>query len=222
MFSDVVCYTAIMGRDERQALRVLDGHRELLRTILPKYNGRIAGEIGDGTLSSFHSAIDAVNCAREVQVALHAEPDLKARIGIHLGDVVFSNNTVLGDGVNIASRIHTLASPGTICISEHVYDAIRNKPGITARHLGQKRLKNDSRPIGVYILSAGGDSADAGYASFFSSDVVRPLRGGKRLVLAAGLGAFLTWRSAAASRDGGRPCQVRPRSLLPSHGSSVR
>ncbi len=67
MFSDVVGYTAIMGRDEHAALRALDAHRELLRTLLPKFNGRMVGEIGDGTLTSFHSAIEAVNCAREVQ-----------------------------------------------------------------------------------------------------------------------------------------------------------
>jgi adenylate cyclase len=67
MFSDVVGYTAIMGRDEQQALRALEDHRELLRLLLPKFNGRMGGEIGDGTLTSFHSAIDAVNCAREVQ-----------------------------------------------------------------------------------------------------------------------------------------------------------
>jgi len=113
MFSDVVGYTAIMGRDEQQALRALKDHRELLRLLLPKFNGRMVGEIGDGTLTSFHSAIDAVNCAREVQASLQQDqPDLKVRIGIHLGDVVFSDNTVLGDGVNIASRIHALAPPG--------------------------------------------------------------------------------------------------------------
>jgi adenylate cyclase len=97
MFSDIAGYTAIMGRDERKALRALDDHRELLRTILPRFNGRLVGEIGDGTLSSFHSALDAVNCARAAQAALQDDPSLKLRIGIHLGDVVFSNNTVLGD-----------------------------------------------------------------------------------------------------------------------------
>jgi len=150
MFSDVVGYTAIMGRDEHQALRALDAHRELLRTLLPRFNGRMVGEIGDGTLTSFHSAIEAVNCAREVQATLHDEPDLQVRIGIHLGDVVFSNNTVLGDGVNVASRIHALAPPGGICVSANVYDEIRNKPGIGAKDLGEQRLKNVSRPIRVY------------------------------------------------------------------------
>ena len=72
---------------------------------------------------------------------------MKVRIGIHLGDVVFSNNTVLGDGVNVASRIHALAPPGGICVSANVHDEIRNKPGTRFKDLGQQRLKNVSRPI---------------------------------------------------------------------------
>ena len=159
MFSDVVGYTAIMGRDESEALRALDGHRDLLRSLLPKYNGRMTGEIGDGTLTSFHSALDALNCAREVQANLQDHPELKVRIGIHLGDVVFINNTVLGDGVNVASRIHALAPPGGICVSAHVYDAIRNKPGTRFKDLGERRLKNLSRPIGVYQIIATGEGA---------------------------------------------------------------
>jgi len=127
------------------------------------------GEIGDGSLTSFHSAIDAVNCAREVQASLGDQPEWKVRIGIHLGDVVFSNNTVLGDGVNVASRIHALAPPGGICISEHVFDAIRNKPGMAANYLGEKNLKNVSRPIRVYALapaasSRGRKPAGSGFA----------------------------------------------------------
>jgi adenylate cyclase len=157
MFSDVVGDTAIMGRDEQEALRVLDAHRELLRTLMPKFNGRMVGEIGDGTLTSFHSAIDAVNCAREVQASLQDQPDLKVRIGIHLGDVVFSNNTVLGDGVNVASRIHALAPPGGICVSANVYDEIRNKPGTRVKDLGAQKLKNVSRPIRVYALATTAD-----------------------------------------------------------------
>jgi TolB-like protein/class 3 adenylate cyclase len=154
MFSDIAGYTAIMGRDEQEAIRALDVHRGTLRAILPKFHGRLIGEIGDGTLSSFHSAIDAVNCAREVQALTEDNPQLRLRIGIHLGDVVFTNNTVIGDGVNVASRIHALAPPGGICVSAGIYDEVRNKPGIAARNLGQQRLKNVSRPIPVYLIGS--------------------------------------------------------------------
>src|SRR5713101_5846239 len=154
MFSDIAGYTAIMGRDEQQAMRALADHRELLRSLLPGFSGRILGEIGDGTLSSFHSALDAVNCARKLQAALGENPDLRLRIGIHIGDVLFGDNNVWGDGVNVASRIHALAPPGGICLSEQVYYEIRNKPGMEAKALGQKRLKNVDRPIAVYLFGS--------------------------------------------------------------------
>ena len=152
MFSDVVGYTAIMGRDEKKGIQAIAEHRERLRAVLPKFNGRLIGEIGDGTLSSFHSVLDAIDCARELQIGANEDRELRLRIGIHIGDVVLSHDTVLGDGVNVASRIHALAPPGGICISEHVYDEIRNKPGMRAQDLGRKQLKNVSRPIRLYSL----------------------------------------------------------------------
>src|SRR5215472_6315708 len=133
MFSDIAGYTAIMGSDEERAIRALGEHRELLLTLLPRFNGRMLGEIGDGTLTIFHSASDAVNCAREVQNTIKDSKEFQLRIGIHLGDVLFSGDNAWGDGVNIASRIHALASPGSICVSGAVHDEIRNKPGTAAK-----------------------------------------------------------------------------------------
>ncbi len=175
MFSDIAGYTAIMGRDEALAMRALAEHRALLRMLLPQFDGRMLGEIGDGTLTSFHSASDAVNCARQAQAALKDSPDLQLRIGIHLGDVLFTDDNAWGDGVNIAARIHALAVPGSICVSATVYDEIRNKPGIVAKNLGQKRLKNVSRPIGVYVLSEAPDSATAATPSILTSARARGL-----------------------------------------------
>jgi class 3 adenylate cyclase len=152
MFSDIAGYTTTMGRDEQQAIRALVENREILRLILHGFNGQNLYEHRDGTLTSFHSALDAVNCARQLQDALVENPDLRLRIGIHIGDVLFGDNNVWGDGVNVASRIHALAPPGGICISEQVYYEIRNKPGMQAKSLGQKRLKNVDRPIAVYVL----------------------------------------------------------------------
>src|ERR1700688_1330197 len=154
MFSDIAGYTAIMGRDEQKAVRAVAAHRELLNTLLPRFNGRILSEAGDGTLTSFHSAVGAVRCARAFQAALDGDNDLSVRIGIHVGDVIFADNSVLGDGVNVASRIHALAAPGGTCISERVYEEIRNKPEFQVKDLGEKRLKNVARPIRVYTLAA--------------------------------------------------------------------
>jgi TolB-like protein len=153
MFSDIAGYTAIMGRDEKEGLSVRDAHRELLRTLLPGFNGRLLTDLGDGALSSFQSAIDAVNCARAFQAASNSNSQVRIRVGIHVGDVLFSDDTVLGDGVNIASRLVAIAPAGGICISERVYEEIRNQRGMAVRGLGQKYLKNVSRPIGVYLVS---------------------------------------------------------------------
>ena len=175
MFSDIAGYTLIMGRDEDKAIRALAEHREVLRSALPKFNGRMIGEIGDGTLSSFHSALDAVNCAREVQASLKDDPEMQLRIGIHVGDVLFKDNTALGDGVNVASRIHALAPPGGICISERVHDEIRNKPEISVRDLGEQTLKNVSRPIRVYAMAVPGIKFESSAAPEFRATRVTPI-----------------------------------------------
>jgi len=215
MFSDVVGYTAIMGRDEQEALRALDAHRELLRRLLPKFNGRMVGEIGDGTLTAFHSAIDAVICAREVQASLqHDQPELKVRIGIHLGDVVFSNNTVLGDGVNVASRIHALAPPGGICVSANVHDEIRNKPGTRFKDLGERRLKNVSRPIRVYQLVVSDHPVEA----TGGRRRVALIAGASAVVLAAVAVVYVRSRSSAptpAVEQASQPRVIRSIAVLP-------
>ena len=206
MFSDIAGYTLIMGRDEDKAIRALAEHREVLRGLLPKFNGRMIGEIGDGTLSSFHSALDAVNCAREVQAALKDDPDMQLRIGIHVGDVLFKDGTVLGDGVNVASRIHALAPPGGICVSDRVYDEIRNKPEIQVKDLGEQTLKNVSRPIRVYAMAVPGIKFEDSVAPAFRATRVvtalsgRPLLFGVAAVIFAATAMFyLTFRIEIAT-----------------------
>ena len=224
MFSDIAGYTLVMGKDEQRAIHALAEHRALLRKLVPQFNGRILGEIGDGTLSSFHSAVDAVNCARDVQAATKGSSELRLRIGIHLGDVIFSNDNAWGDGINIASRIHALAPPGSICVSEHVYHAIRNQPGMAARNLGQKRLRNVSYPVGVYLLSSGDALADemgAGplAAEFIAWVRVRPwlLAGSLGLFLALGY-AVARWKSSNApvtAQSAVQPRVIRSIAVLP-------
>ena len=152
MFTDIVGYTALMGRDEAKALQLLHRNRDLLKPLIKEHRGDWLKEIGDGTLSSFASAVEAVTCALDIQKILKDDPELILRIGIHIGDVVFEEGDVFGDGVNVASRIEPLAEPGGICVSERVFDDIRNQVDIQTRPLGQKNLKGISRPIGVYTL----------------------------------------------------------------------
>jgi adenylate cyclase len=205
MFSDIASYTTIMGRDEQEGLDARNSHRELLRTILPRFNGRLLGDLGDGALSSFHSAIDAVNCARALQAATGNNAQFRIRVGIHVGDVLFSDNTVLGDGVNVASRIVALAEPGRICISERVYEEIRNQRGMVVRSLGNKSLKNVSRPIGVYVLSEGPDSSAAARSPARTSRMTRG-------VALAGVGAIAVAALAyvAVTRHAPAPNSVTP------------
>ena len=156
MFTDIVGYTILMGEDESKALDLLRKNRDFLQPFIERHHGEWLKEMGDGTLSCFNSAVDAVNCAREIQLSLRDDPGLTLRIGIHIGDVVFEGGDIFGDGVNVASRIEPLAEPGGICVSGRVYDDIHNKPDIETVFIGEQVLKHVKRPIKVYALTGGG------------------------------------------------------------------
>ncbi|UCH10887.1 MAG: hypothetical protein JSU61_03095 [Fidelibacterota bacterium] len=156
VFTDIVGYTALMGEDESRALQLLQKNRDFLKPLIEQHNGEWLKEIGDGTLSCFISTVDAVNCARAIQLSLKDDPALTLRIGIHIGDVVFEGGDVFGDGVNVASRIEPLAEPGGICVSGRVYDDIQNKPDIETVYLGEQTLKHVKRPVKVYALTSEG------------------------------------------------------------------
>ncbi len=114
MFTDIVGYTALMGEDEEKAFELLEKNRLVQRPIIEEHNGRWLKEIGDGVLASFTTVSDAVYCAKAIQEACLQEGEIKLRIGIHQGEVVFKGDDVFGDGVNIASRLEPLAPIGGI------------------------------------------------------------------------------------------------------------
>ncbi|MFC2123228.1 adenylate/guanylate cyclase domain-containing protein [Bacteroidota bacterium] len=149
MFTDIVGYTALMGSDEDKAFQLLRKNRDLQRPLIKKYKGEWLKEMGDGILASFNTASDAVRCAGEIQNAAK-KAGIGLRIGIHEGEVVFEGSDVLGDGVNVASRLEELAEEGCINISGAVYKDIKNKAGITTELVGEKSLKNVEDPIKVY------------------------------------------------------------------------
>ncbi len=151
MFTDIVGYTSMMSKNEKDALQAIQVVRDVLKPMIEKYNGKWQKEIGDGTLSSFSSAVDAVNCALEFQRAIGNEY-FKVRVGIHVGEVTMTEDDIFGDGVNIASRIEPLAPPGGIYITDRVYEDISNKPEIKASLVGTRSLKNVERPIQIYTL----------------------------------------------------------------------
>ena len=156
MFTDLVGYTALTQANEKAALALLQEHAKILRPIFSKHNGREVKTIGDSFLVEFSSALNAALCAVEIQRALYehnvANPDsrIELRIGIHVGDVVSKGADVFGDAVNIASRIEPLASPGSICISQQVYDQVWNKFEHPLVGLGRHELKNVQVPMEVY------------------------------------------------------------------------
>jgi adenylate cyclase len=155
MFTDIVGYSAIMGRDESEALQLLTTSRELQSTIVSEFSGEWLKEMGDGTLVSFTSAYQAVCCAIKIQqTAFEGALRNKLRIGLHIGDVTTDNHDVFGDGVNIASRIQAIADPGGIYISEDVYHMINSHADIRVKHLGKVSFKNIKGTINVDAIEA--------------------------------------------------------------------
>ena len=157
MFTDVVGFSAIMHKDESAALELLDNHNKIVQPIVIKYNGTILKPQADGYLMKFSSAVDAVRCGKDIQKEIsiynkeiNENENILLRIGIHLGDVVLTENDIFGDGVNIASRLEPLADPGGICISQTVYDQIKNKVEIQTLDLGPADLKNIDSKINIY------------------------------------------------------------------------
>jgi len=149
MFTDIAGYTTLMGKDEAKAFQILQKNRDIQKPIIKMYHGEFLKEIGDGILASFHTSSDAVRCASEIQHTAKNE-GIALRIGIHQGEVVFQEGDVLGDGVNVASRLQEIAEEGCINVSGAVYKDIKNKAGITTEFLGEKALKNVDEAVKVY------------------------------------------------------------------------
>lgn len=150
MFTDIVGYTALMGHDEKKAFDILRKNRQLQKPLIETHGGRYIKELGDGTLASFSTVIDAVNCACLMIKACEQIEGLQLRIGIHLGDVIFENNDVFGDSVNIAARLQALAPIGAIWISESVHKNISNKQGIVSTFVREENLKNVKEAVKIY------------------------------------------------------------------------
>ncbi len=153
MFTDMVGYTRLMQRDEYLAKSLRDRHRAVLQKEIPDHAGEILQFYGDGTLSIFPSSIQAVKCALKIQSQLQQEPKIPLRIGLHAGDIVYDEEGVYGDGVNIASRIESLAHPGSVLFSSKVMDDVKNQKDLDAKNLGEFLLKNVDAPVKVYALA---------------------------------------------------------------------
>ena len=156
MFTDIVGYTGLMGRDENAGLAILRLNREIHKSSIRQFEGIWLKEMGDGTVAYFDSALQAVQCACEIQKKLRSHGKWKVRIGIHLGDISIENQDIFGDGVNIAARLESIADPGGIYVSDSVISAIRAHEEIEYSHLGSFTLKNVPYPVKVFAIQGAG------------------------------------------------------------------
>jgi adenylate cyclase len=158
--ADVEGYSRLMGRDEVGTLRTLTAYRVIVDRLIAAHRGRIFNTAGDSLVADFASAVDAVQCAVEVQDAIAKEnadrpagEQMRFRIGLHVGDIIVQGDNLFGDAVNVAARLEALAEPGGICVSRVVRDQIRDRLPYTFVDMGEQSVKNIARPVRVYGLS---------------------------------------------------------------------
>jgi class 3 adenylate cyclase len=160
LFSDIAGYTEMMTSDQSSTLGIVDFNGTVHRQNIARFHGRFLKEMGDGVLASFPSASQAVECARSIQQDIRQDGRYSVRIGVHLGEIVQANGDVLGDGVNLAARIHGEAEPGQIVVSEVVFDNVRSLEGVKGSDLGVRSLKGVGAPVHLYEIAV--DSAPGG------------------------------------------------------------
>jgi TolB-like protein/class 3 adenylate cyclase len=161
--ADVVGYSKMMGVDEVGTLNALSTHRTaLFEPKIAEHDGRVVKLMGDGLLAEFPSAVEAVECAVEIQNQMASRNDSVARdhqitfrIGINIGDIIVEGEDIYGDGINIAARIEALAEPGGICLSGNVHNQVKGKLGFAFEDMGAQEMKNIAEPISVYRVALG-------------------------------------------------------------------
>ncbi|MBL8552454.1 MAG: adenylate/guanylate cyclase domain-containing protein [Hyphomonadaceae bacterium] len=172
--ADADGYSRAMEADEVRALGELKAARDVFTKFIQRHHGRIANTAGDGLIAEFPSVVEAVQCAIEVQRELGAGAAagaLRFRIGVHLGDVMIDGDDLLGEGVNLAARLQTMAAPGGILISRQVYDQVAKKLSVGFEYLGERKPKNFEESVAVYGVA----STEAGEAPRAKRDA-RPAR----------------------------------------------
>jgi len=155
--ADVAGFSRLMNADEAATLAALNRCLgSVVNPVIAQHDGRVFKRMGDGFLSEFPSAVQAVECAAAIQRAVSDAgldgPPIRFRIGVNVGDVIVEDGDLFGDGVNIAARLEALAEPGGVCISGATHDHVHNKVALDLHHLGEKQLKNIPDPVHVYAI----------------------------------------------------------------------
>ena len=156
VFTDIVGFTKLSAKNEPAALQILNKQRDILKPIVEEHNGDWLKEIGDGLLLTFNTTIEAVHWSIDIQEGVKSIPELELRIGIHQGEVAFQGDDVVGDDVNIASRIEPFSAPGGIAISGRVNASLDRDPEFKTHFLGQPKLKGVSQTVKVYCIISHG------------------------------------------------------------------
>jgi class 3 adenylate cyclase len=206
--ADVAEYSRLMGEDEEGTLRTFRGHKQVFESLVAMHRGRIFNTAGDAILAEFNSAVEAVRCATDIQAALRTLNDklpfsrqVRFRIGINLGDVMVQGQDLMGDGVNVAARIQTVAEPGGICISGSVHDQIRNKLSLSFQSLGERSFKNIQQPVRTFSIT----EAEAGDALPSATSQASAKKGGAAKWIAAAVMLLLAgggfWAYTANQRS---------------------
>lgn len=153
LFADIAGYTALMEQDEQAALNILHRFKGVIESTTPDYDGQIVQFFGDGALLAFYSSSRAIDCALAMQGAFRKAPKVPVRIGMHMGEVLFKNGNAFGSGVNIASRVESLAIPGAVLISKVIGNQVKNKENYKLTSLGRFEFKNVEEPMEVFALA---------------------------------------------------------------------
>ena len=152
MFADIKGYTALVAEEEQLATRYVSIFKSTLIEQTEKASGKVINFYGDGSLSIYDSAVNAVKCAIEMQKVFRIEHNIPVRIGIHLGDIVVTEDNAIGDGVNVAARIESIGMPGNILISAPVNKQIENQNLVKTKQMGDYNFKNVKLPLGVFAV----------------------------------------------------------------------
>ncbi len=199
--ADVVGYSRLMEADEEATVRTLSTYREILVGLVASHHGRVFGSAGDSVIAEFASPVEAVRCAADIQRELEAHnvdlPEdrrMRLRIGVNLGDVIVEGDNLLGDGVNIAARLETLAEPGGISLARSVFDQVKKQLDLGYEYLGEHAVKNIAEPVPVYRVLTEPEAAGK-----VTGEPKRATQAWKRVALAVavvvliGMAGVVTW-----------------------------
>jgi class 3 adenylate cyclase len=187
MCTDIDGYADLIQHDASKAAELKERHREILHRVVLKFHGKILQNIGHDSLSLFSSAVEAVRCAIDMQIAFREEPIVPVKVGIHLGDIIFTEEEAIGDGIIIARKIETQSLPGGILISNKIYEEVKKQPGIETRYIKACDLDEQDQQVEVYAITNEGIKAPEGIPEADLSD---------KEVINAGSGLRYFWEEA--------------------------